>query len=254
MFIHSRAVLNHLVQNVKKISRFVNVCVQIFFLIFYVFEIITNYGNHVRFVAYIVLLTLSMVAFIVGFGGKSKKKVKKVIRFCKYPINLSLIVLTLISIFNNEVSDLKIILTGITVLSFIANIATEYIRWFVEMYVKMFKTSIDLDWQIAQEKFHIKDGRLSLFDIPQMLANKIQAPEPTEPTAEQQRIIELSRDFRQGVEERNRAKQAELKQKRKERRDKNWQIIRQKLFGNKRKKKAANALPPAEDDTTTDNK
>ena len=101
MFIHSRAVLNHLVQNVKKISRFVNVCVQIFFLIFYVFEIITNYGNHVRFVAYIVLLTLSMVAFIVGFGGKSKKKIKKVIRFCKYPINLSLIVLTLISIFNN---------------------------------------------------------------------------------------------------------------------------------------------------------
>lgn len=254
MFLHSRAVLNKLVGHVKKISRAVSLIVQIVFLIFYVYEIVLNYGNHVRFVAYIVLLSLSTVAFIVGICSKSARKTRKLIRFCKYPINLSLIILTLITIFNGQASDLKIILTGITILSFVANIVMEFIRWFVEVYAKMLKTSFDLDMQALENKFHFKDGRLNILDIPQMIANKLQAPQPVEHTQEQQRIIDLTNSYRQGVDSRNKAKKAQQRQNRKQRRQQNWQIIQQKLFGKKHNKDVTNALPPSvqEDDVDKD--
>ncbi len=252
MFIHSRAVLDNLVNNVKKISRFINIAVQLIFLIFYAFEIYSSYGNNMRFFAYIVLLSLSTISFIVGFWGKSTKKARKVIRICKYPINLSLITLSIIVIVRGEADVLKTILTGLTAISFLLNVSMEFIRLFVENYAKMFKTSISMDCQVLAEKLHFKDGKFTLFDIPQMLANKIQPSEPSQPTAEQQRILALSKPFEQNIREKNKIKVAQQKEKRKERRQQNLQIIRQKLFGKKRAKNNHQALPPAQEDSPTD--
>lgn len=218
-FDRTAAVIEKTLKDLVKLSFWIAVIVQALFLILYGFKIYLNLTDHpyylVIYSSLAAISTIGFIVYVVTFRARNDKAVKvtnRFIRFCKYLANTMMIVVLLVEFTQREVSDLEIVVSGISVVSLLLQLVMEFIRILYEKYSELITTALSLDL----DRIPIGKSVYELIDSPlKNLANKITGKKVEEKplTKAEARVEELAKTY----SEKDKAKKAKRKEDSKQR-------------------------------------
>lgn len=153
---HTTAAINLIKKQLQKISKVLNIVIQIFFICYYIFLIATNYNRIVYLVIYSCLFVVTLTGFIMELvlskkDNEEKKKIKKktnyIFKGVKYSARIVIIALAIYEISTVEVTSVKVVMTAFSILLFIIQIAAEVVITLAINYINYLKLAIQLDME-----------------------------------------------------------------------------------------------------------
>lgn len=153
---HTTAAINLIKKQLQKISKVLNIVIQIFFICYYIFLIATNYNRIVYLVIYSCLFVVTLTGFIMELvlskkDAEEKKKIKKKTKYIfkgiKYSARIIIIALAIYEISTVEVTSVKVVMTAFSILLFIIQIAAEVVINLAINYINYLKLAIQLDME-----------------------------------------------------------------------------------------------------------
>lgn len=242
------AVVDKTVKDFTRISFWVTIVVQVVFLALYGYKIYLNLDHLTYLIIYSVLALISMFGFIFylsTYRSRKKKAIKgtkKGLRIFKYFANGAMMVAIIVEFaLNGVTSDLELIISGISMISFILQIIFELVRSAYTKYSELLIIAIRLD-VAGMESFitkttNPKETFFSALNVPlKKLSRKIKGedkPADKEKTKTEQYVEQLGDDYRAKKKE----KKAERVKKQKDEIKENLKTI----FGFFRRKKKTKA-------------
>jgi hypothetical protein len=217
-FERTSAVIDKTLKDLQRLSFWVYLLVQTIFVGLYAFKIYASREKIVYLVLYSILAGLSLFAFVFYLSTyKNKKaqsiiKTKRGIRIGKYSANAIMIIVILVEFAQGGASELSIILSGISMVSFAAQILIECLRVFYERYAKLLEVALNKDIAGIETFTH----PLKAIDAPlEALSAKLNGA-PKEEMDETERYVEGLKDDYQAKKkihkaERSRKDKAQIK-------------------------------------------
>lgn len=222
-------------EDLKRISFWTTIIVQIIFLFFYSYSIYKNVDFLLFLVIYIVLAVLSLLHFIYFLASnksdnkKLVKKIKRVFRISKYLINGTMLGVNIYEMLKYGITDFNKVLLVVSGISLLVQVIIECARFFIEKYIELFQYSLKTDlkgiyW--AKEKMdsvkEVKGNFFSLIDAPlEKLADKLEGKEKkveeVQLSKKEQYVEDLASKYRKEQNEAKEQKKQEQKQKSRER-------------------------------------
>lgn len=201
-FDRTTAVVEKTLKDLSRISFVITIVVQVFFLILYGYKIYINLFDHPYYLAiYSTLAVVSIFGFIfflVTHKNRNEKVVlgtNRVVRICKYFANAAVIVVVLIEFTQKDVTDLDVVISGISIASFALQVVMEFIRVLYEKYSELIKIALtkDLEKFDFGKKFYGSIGKPI-----EALANKVNGvkKEEKELSKAEIEVDELTEDYR----------------------------------------------------------
>jgi hypothetical protein len=187
LFGRTSAVVEKSLQDLRRLLFVVAIIVQVVFLGLYGFKIYVNWTKLPFLIIYSVLAGLSLFGFVFylfTFKQKSRlaiKRTKRGIRIAKYLANAATVVVVLVQFALGQASDLDIVLSGVTLAFFGAEVLLEVFRIFYERYSELLLIAINKDLEAFSLLRDPKGGLLDLVDSPlQKLSDKLNGTAPLE--------------------------------------------------------------------------
>jgi hypothetical protein len=215
-FKRTSAVIDKTLDDLSRLSFDLAILVQVIFLGLYGFKIYASRDKAIFLILYSVLAGLSLLSFIFYLWSHNEKNfavvmaTKRSLRLGKYAANGAMIIVILVEFVITPVSDLDIVLSGLSIVSFALQIAFEFVRIFYEKYSVLLSRALEEDL----EKFsRLSDPQTSLLhavDIPlASLAKKLQGNPQEEKDETDENIEGLTADFQARKKAERKAKKAE---------------------------------------------
>lgn len=183
----TKGIFSQMLSDIRKITFITNIIVQTIFFIYYIFTICNSVNNIVFLITYSVLLLIATITFITYLTVHIRKIKKpkyfyRLLRVVKYFTNGIMLFLNIYEMIRYGISDLNKIILVISAISLIAQIVIELVRLFVEKYVRLVTTSLEMDLGILGKLGSLKEVKgnfFKLIDLPlEVIANKIDHKEP----------------------------------------------------------------------------
>lgn len=217
-FERTSAVIEKTIKDLRRLSFWGYLIVQIIFLLLYTFKIVMSRGKLVYLILYSILAGLSVFGFVfylVTYHNKKQRSIimtKRSIRFGKYFANAAMVIVILVEFAQGGVSDLSIILSGISIASFVGQILIEIIRLFYERYAELLQIALEKDIAALEPLTH----PLKALDTPlAALANKIKGSKPEELKGNERYVEDLKEDYqakkKKSKEERSREEKRQIR-------------------------------------------
>lgn len=201
-FDRTTAVIEKTLKDLARISFIIAIVVQVSFLILYGYKIYVNLFDHpIYLIVYSTLAAVSIFGFIfflVTYKNRGQKVVlgtNRIVRICKYLANATMIVVVLIEYTQKEVSDLEVVISGISIASFALQIVMEFIRILYEKYSELFKVALTKDL----EKFNFEKKFFGAIGKPvEAIANAVNGTkkEEAEQTKAEIMVDQLTEEYR----------------------------------------------------------
>lgn len=162
---------------VRIFSKIADYLLQIIFIGYYSYSIAINLDNNILLIINIILLSLSLVYFLYAiirdkmFCRKTKRTINRFYRYSKLFIRVFTIGFSVYTIMNHKHSDLQVLITIFTVISFIIQVMIEAIRFLIDRYVDMLMDGIAKDKKYIEE-----NGGLLKIAGKTMINNYVVAP------------------------------------------------------------------------------
>ena len=215
-FKRTSAVIDKTLEDLSRLSFYLAIVVQVIFLGLYGFKIYASRDKAIFLILYSVLAGLSLLSFVFYLWSHNEKNfavvmaTKRSLRLGKYAANGAMIIVILVEFVITPVSDLDIVLSGLSIVSFALQIAFEFVRIFYEKYSVLLSRALEEDL----EKFsRLSDPQTSLLhavDIPlASLAKKLQGNPQEEKDETDENIEGLTADFQARKKAERKAKKAE---------------------------------------------
>lgn len=236
----TRGVFSEMVSDIKRISFWSHILVQIIFFGFYGYSIYSNIENLPFLIAYSLLLTISTVSFITYLYShrkhtKQPRKFSRVMRIIKYLTNGTMVALNIIEMLSFPTSDLTKILIVISGISLLVQIIIELVRIFIERYADDLTRSLEMDLAFFKNIAKLKEVKGTFFqvlDAPlEAIANKLENKKP-EISKQDQRLNEIGEEFDAKLKEKkNQKKLLKIQEKAdiKKRSEENAQIQKKEI-------------------------
>ena len=156
MFSHTLAVLEKIKNDLKKISFWLDIIIQVLFIGYYIYSMVINIlNNHYVLMGIYIgfsFISISYFAFHLltinaseNFQAKIKSNVRNIVKYIKYALKLATLVISYILIIIQDQSDLYIILTVLLTAFFLFQIIFEVVRIVVSNYTDLLITSFKID-------------------------------------------------------------------------------------------------------------
>lgn len=222
------AVAKKLISDIKTILFVVTIIVNCIFFLFYGYSIYANIDKTIFLVIYALLAATAIVNFITYLATHKKEKDKKinvftrVVRIFRYVVNAASLGVSIYQMVQFGATDFNKVLLIVSAVALIIQIAIELIRVFIERYVELFTTSIQMDFAFivkSIEKFdklkQVKGNLVELADAPleaiaNMLTEKVKEEAAVSETEEY--IDQLAKQYNAETEEKKAAQKAKIKQ------------------------------------------
>jgi len=204
-FDRTTAVVEKTIKDLARLSFIISIVVQVSFLILYGYKIYVNLFDHPIYLAvYSTLAAVSIFGFIfflITYKNRNTKVVlgtNRIVRFCKYFANATMIVVVLIEYTQKEVSDLEVVISGISIASFALQIVMEFIRILYERYSELLKVALTKDL----EKFDF-GKKFSASRAMEAFADKVNGVQKEEKvlTKAELEVDQLTEDYRARTKE-----------------------------------------------------
>ena len=133
------------------LSRLADYILQIIFIGYYCYSIYANLENTVLLIINIVLLVFALVYFIYTMfkekilNKKTKRTISRFYRYSKLLIRVFTVGLSVYTVMKFKHSDLQVIITALTVISWAIQVLIEVVRFLIDRYVDMIMEGIALD-------------------------------------------------------------------------------------------------------------
>lgn len=178
------AVIDKTIKDLAKISYWITVSVQVVFLVLYGYKIVVNLDKMFYLVIYCVLAVVSIFGFIYFLKTYKNKKQKVIsgtkfgVRVSKYLANAAMTVVILIEFAQYGATELEIVVSGVSIVSFAVQIVFEFVRLVYSKYSELISTAINMDTEkyiTAIDKLSNRGELfLSVVDAPlKSMSNKI---------------------------------------------------------------------------------
>jgi hypothetical protein len=197
-FERTSAVIDKTIKDLRRLSFWVYLFVQVIFVGLYAFKIYMSRAKLVYLIIYSVLAGLSLLGFLYFLATLKTKKdrsvirTKRSIRFAKYSANAAMIVVLLVEFAQGGVSDLSIILSGISMISFALQILIECARILYERYAELLTIALEKDAASLEPLTH----PLKAIDVPLAALSAKLNGTPKEELSEKERYVEdLKNDY-----------------------------------------------------------
>lgn len=148
------------ISDIRRLCRFLDIFVNVLFLLLYVHAIITSIDRPILFTVNIVLLVISLAYFIAhaftfkGSNGRYEKivnlHVARGVRYFKILVKLFTLGLSLYELLYVSYSDLQLIILAVTAVAFLLQVIFEIGRFLFEGYFAIIKTGIMMDLEELQ--------------------------------------------------------------------------------------------------------
>lgn len=132
-------------------SRIADYVLQVIFIGYYIYSIHISEKNTVLLVINIVLLALAIIYFIYGLFKdklscrKTKRTISRFYRYSKLLIRVFTVVFSVYSLSKYKQSDLQVIVTALTLISWAIQVLIEVFRFLIDRYVDMIMDGIAKD-------------------------------------------------------------------------------------------------------------
>lgn len=205
----TRGVFSKMVSDIKRITFWTHILVQIIFFSFYGYSIYSNIENLPFLITYSLLLTISTITFITYLYSHKKhtkqpKGFSRSMRIIKYLTNGTMVILNIIEMVSFPASDLTKILLIISGISLLVQIIVELIRIFIERYADDLTRSLEMDLAFFKGLAKLKEVKGTFFqvlDAPlEAIANKLENKKP-EISKQDQKLNEIGKDFDEKLKE-----------------------------------------------------
>lgn len=234
--------MDKIVQDLNRLLYGVSVVVQIIFLGLYGFKIYQNYTRIVYLVIYSVLAALSIFGFIyylVTYHHKNLKSIlmtKRGIRLSKYLANAVMIIVVLVEFAQGQVSDLDIVISGVSFAVFAVEILVEVLRLFYERYAELLRVALSKDLEKFQSPKEQFMEHLAHFSA------KVSGEKQEDPSKQEVYVEALAAQRQMSQKEKRKAHVEESKK----RIQGNWRTIK----GNLKKKLKSHSRPKTQPETS----
>jgi hypothetical protein len=245
-FERTSAVIDKTIKDLRRLSFWVYIFVQVIFLGLYTFKIYMSRAKLVYLIIYSILAGLSLLGFLyflITLKVKKDRRVvltKRSIRFAKYSANAAMIVVLLVEFAQGGVSDLSIILSGISMASFVLQISIECARILYEHYAELLTIALEKDAASLEPITH----PLKAIDVPLAALSAKLNGTPKKELSEKERYVEnLKSDYQSKKEEGKAKRRAEDQKQIKE----HWAAIKgalKKKIQHPKKEIAPTSAPP----------
>ncbi len=141
---------------------------------FYIYSMVSNHERISFLIANAILLFISIIYFTVKLF--TKKKISRAflhfVTISKLLIRSGTAILSIIELYTVSYSDLKLILTSITIILILAQFALEFIKFFIEDLINTLHTAFVLDLKTFQQSPSYKaiDKAVEIFQNPSAIA------------------------------------------------------------------------------------
>lgn len=174
------AVFDKIIKDLQRLSFWITIIVQVFFFGLYGFKIYINIYQTFFLVIYCVLMAVSLFGFIFYLRTYRMRKHKIIIetklglRALRYLANAIMIVVVIIEFVQSGATDLDIILSALSVASFVFQLMFELLRSAYNKYSELISTSLKMDFAKFEMLKDPKGYFLSTVNAPlEMISNKI---------------------------------------------------------------------------------
>ena len=246
----TKGVLSQIVDDVKRISFWSNILVQIIFFIFYIYSICISINHLTILILYSILLLFASITFITFLIThlrkiKKPKRFYRLLRFGKYFTNGTLIALNIYAMVKYGATDWNKIILSISLISLLIHIIIEGIKILIEKYAKYLSIAIENDFSLIVKWNNIKEGKSTLLSIVnsplETIANKLEHKE-VELTEDEVYVNQLADKYEEESYEKKFQHNAEVKERKKETNQtarknivNNLKRIKNSLFKNRQK-------------------
>jgi len=209
IFGRTRGVFSNMVEDIKKITFWAHILVQVIFFIFYGYSIYANFDKIIFLISYISLFIISFTAFIIYLINHNKhlkqsRKFGRLVRVTKYLANGTMVVFNVVEMLTYPISDFSKIILIVSGISLLVQIIIEFIRIFIEKYADMFSRSLELDLEFINKFNKLKEVKGTFFEVLdaplEAIANKLENIEP-EVSKLDKKLNKIGKEFNEDLKE-----------------------------------------------------
>lgn len=235
MFKYTRAAVNHIVVDVKRLAHVANIVMQSIMILYLGFSLVTERGMPLINGILIGLTAANLLFYLVTYSPaergvkKLRRRVSRIYIWSKLLINIVPLASICYSAYvgATDISSLTLILTPVMIILWVMQVVFNLARWYVERSAALFMDGIEMDMQgIRQPLVGVKNRIHDFFD------EEHETAEHRDVSGKSRKILEAEADKMAAGREAKREENVAMRENRREYQRQKW-ARRGRVFGNK---------------------